>query len=278
MLVLCVTAAHARAETFTVSSPLDDGEEGTLRWALEMSESEEGQDLIAFDLPADELTITLSDPLPTLSEGVEIRGTTQFEDGPLVTVSFPGSNGFRANLPVGDDLVINGLVLQAWGGVGIEALLSGGDVSLSDLELRSAAGCSFAANSDEAIVISGANEASVNRVRAVDVGMGIRVEESASVEISANSFEGSGCGEQGRVMDFDPVFHNESGELEGSLFFISQNDFDLAVGDVHFRNLQGPATLTSDPDLPSFSRHAVFYPGVSVTIEHANLVSVSALD
>jgi CSLREA domain-containing protein len=127
--------------TFTVNSNADPGdgncdESCTLREAILAANDTAGADTIAFNLPSDELTITPTTPLPSITDSVTIDGTTQpgFEGTPIVELngaaispdccieSFGNGLTLEADNNTVRALVINGFTTPGWGaGIDIRA-------------------------------------------------------------------------------------------------------------------------------------------------------------
>lgn len=100
--------------TFTVTNTNDMGA-GSLRDAITMANTMAGPDVIEFNIPGSGIqTITPSAALPTLTEAVEIDGTTQpgFLTDPLIEIngsSAGSSDGLRV---AGGNSLIRGLVIN----------------------------------------------------------------------------------------------------------------------------------------------------------------------
>ncbi len=117
--------------TYTVTTTADSGE-GSLRAALELANATPGIQGIEFAIPGVGVqTITPLTQLPTLTEAVFIDGTTQAGytvTTPMIelTGSLAGASADGLRISGGDSLV-QGLVINGFGGDGIELLTAGGN-------------------------------------------------------------------------------------------------------------------------------------------------------
>jgi gliding motility-associated-like protein len=120
----------ATADTFVVTSPLDDGSIGTLRWALQSAKDNGNQpnwDTIKFNIPSAAVSaraIQLLSELPVVSSYLIIDGTTQFLGAP-----FGLSDAKIAITPKIFDNAKRGLVLRNVDHVQIYGLLIGGFIN-----------------------------------------------------------------------------------------------------------------------------------------------------
>ena len=115
LAALGAAAAPASAETLTVTSPLDNGSAGTLRWAIVKSNASTGvADTIRFSLAASAPhTITPQSNLPTITDPVEIDG------GAKPTVTLDATNTTRALALATNGSVVRGLHIMESSSAGI---------------------------------------------------------------------------------------------------------------------------------------------------------------
>jgi gliding motility-associated-like protein len=92
LILLLLGALHSHSTIFTVTSQLDDGSPGTLRWAIQSANSNLPgpiPDSIHFNLPSptalNRRTIALDSELPPLGSNLVIDGTTQLGALPIGT-------------------------------------------------------------------------------------------------------------------------------------------------------------------------------------------------
>lgn len=128
--------------TVTTADDTDDGVCGgvltfhcSLREAINATNTQPGRNLIVFDIPGSgPYTIVPTSPLPTITDPLEIDGTTQRDDNvrdddPPLDVQLNGAlagqhaDGLRVAT---QNAVVRGLVINRFGGAGIE-ITGGGD-------------------------------------------------------------------------------------------------------------------------------------------------------
>ncbi len=119
-------AATAQAADFTVTNTGDSGM-GSLRQAM-LDANTPGADRIVFNIvPGGTQTITLTSPLPSVTEQLEIDGTTQpgWFGPPLIELSGGGTVAFGLDL-AGANSLVRGLVVNRFTAVGINLRSAGG--------------------------------------------------------------------------------------------------------------------------------------------------------
>lgn len=130
-LVLGLAAWGVFAATFTVTSTADAGA-GTLRSALTNANTNPGTDLIVFNLGgAGPFTISLSGPLPPITEPVVLDGTAQpgYAGMPRVLLDGAGAGSDTTGLHVQtSNCVIRGLAIGRFGKEAIRLEGAGGHV------------------------------------------------------------------------------------------------------------------------------------------------------
>ena len=109
-LLLLLAATSASAAQFAVTSASDDGSPGTLRWAIEQSNSTPGVDRITFTR---DLTIFPLTALPPITDAVTMEGRSTIVDGASSTADV----GLRID---GDGSGIYYLSFRNWRGTAVE--------------------------------------------------------------------------------------------------------------------------------------------------------------
>lgn len=110
-MILSFWSGVVYATTFTVTNNLNEGA-GSLRWAIEQSNAEEGNSKIVFDLAAPSDTITLTE-LITVSSSVELDGTIA---GGKVTIQGPeiGTLIHCVGVPTGGNFSLTSVNFGKW--------------------------------------------------------------------------------------------------------------------------------------------------------------------
>lgn len=110
-MILSFWSGVVYATTFTVTNNLNEGA-GSLRWAVEQSNAEEGNSKIVFDLAAPSDTITLTE-LITVSSSVELEGTIA---GGKVTIQGPeiGTLIHCVGVPTGGNFSLTSVNFGKW--------------------------------------------------------------------------------------------------------------------------------------------------------------------
>jgi hypothetical protein len=123
----------APVTTFTVTNTNDSGH-GSLRQAILDANANAGADSIVFNIPrTGPHTITLTSALPTITDPVIIDGTTQPSGDRLKSVATIELDGSNAGLVSGLTIAaghstVRGLVINRFGGDGIELVTNGGNI------------------------------------------------------------------------------------------------------------------------------------------------------
>lgn len=112
LVVVSGLARSASAATYVVNSTLDDGSNGTLRWAITQAEANAGADVI--DLTGVSGTITLTSALPSITEDLDLNGPGS------ATLTITGNDLYRIFFinAMGAVITINDLTLAHGKGVG----------------------------------------------------------------------------------------------------------------------------------------------------------------
>ena len=112
------------ASPFVVTNTNNSGI-GSLRQAILNANAKPGSDTIVFDIPGSGVqTISPASPLPTITETATIDGTTQpgFAGTPIIELDGTGAGAATNGLTLSaSDIVVRGLVINRFGGVGIQA-------------------------------------------------------------------------------------------------------------------------------------------------------------
>jgi len=152
--LLCIVSAPAA--TFTVTTTNHTGPD-SLRQAILDANATVGADLIDFNIAAGALTISLTNALPAITEAVTIDGTTQpgFGGTPIIELSGQsagaGADGFRIAT---SNSVIRGLVINRFGGDGIELTNASTSVVEGNIIGLNAAGTTDLGNAFNGIFIT----------------------------------------------------------------------------------------------------------------------------
>ncbi len=185
---------------FTVNSNADPGDgdclDGscTLRDAILAANDTAGADTISFDLPAGELTITPTTPLPPITDSVTIDGTTQpgFGGTPIVELSGTAissdccdvfENGLTL-MPEADSNAVRGLVINGFtspdSGAGIDIRASSTDSSDNNIIEGNFIGTNAAGTAAQGnlvgVVVSGAGNTIGGNVLSGNEGRGLLIQ------------------------------------------------------------------------------------------------------
>jgi lectin-like protein/CARDB protein len=150
-VALTVTAAVSNA-TLVVTNVNDTGA-GSLRAAITAANAAAGLDTITFAIPATNTpTIAVgAGGLPALTGPVVIDGTTQ---GSLVVLNGAGAGAGTNGLTIsGGSSTIRGLVIQSFGGNGIQITGAGGNLIEGNLIGTNSAGSAASANAGNGVLI-----------------------------------------------------------------------------------------------------------------------------
>ena len=135
--------------TFTVLNPNDSGA-GTLRQAILDANAAGGSNSIAFHIaPSGVQTIALLSALPAVTSPVVLDGTSEpgYVGMPLVVLNGAGAGSGAAGLTItAGNSTVQGLVIDSFGGDGIDLFTNGGDLIQDDYIGVNAAGNAAAAN------------------------------------------------------------------------------------------------------------------------------------
>jgi parallel beta-helix repeat protein len=128
-LVVCVLPAARslpESRTFVVTHAEDEGD-GSLRQAILDANAHSGTDRIVFNIEGEALTISPMEPLPDITEAVEIDGTTQpgYEDRPRIEIegSLLVASDISGLSLTASDCTVRGLAFTRFGAGGV--LVSG---------------------------------------------------------------------------------------------------------------------------------------------------------
>jgi uncharacterized repeat protein (TIGR01451 family) len=109
--------------TFTVTNTTDTLAAGSLRWAILQVDADSGGDSIQFDISSSGVqTISLTSPLPVISEPTVIDGTTQpgYESAPLIEINGSGAGAGANGLTISaGSTTVRGLAIVGCAGSGI---------------------------------------------------------------------------------------------------------------------------------------------------------------
>lgn len=180
---------------FTVSSTLDDGSVGTLRWAIEQANATAGLDTIQFQLASTATKISLQSALPTITDAIHLHGFSQpgsnvntssiggsIDAAPRVILDGSGAGAGVSGLHItAGNSTVRGLVIQNFSGYGIHLENGGGNTIGGNFIGTDVTGLARAGNGGGILIagssnnqIGGASAASRNLVSG-NHGVGIHV-------------------------------------------------------------------------------------------------------
>jgi hypothetical protein len=134
MAIIFFSAASGHGSIYTVTHTRDDGSKGSLRWAMQQTESNPGWDLIDFHIRESDAgfngqywTITPKSALPEIYGPVTINGGTQTDNvrnsnlsGPEILIDGGGAGPSTAGIMItGSQNAISGLCIGAFSHSGI---------------------------------------------------------------------------------------------------------------------------------------------------------------
>jgi uncharacterized repeat protein (TIGR01451 family)/CSLREA domain-containing protein len=156
-------AMPAAPMTFTVNSNADPGNgtcdsaECTLREAISAANLNPGADSIVFSIATGPKTISLSNPLPNISEAVTIDATTQpsFSGAPLIELNGTGTGESANGLSItGGNSTVRGLIINRFGGSGIALSNNGGNTIEGNYIGTNSLGQIAQGNAENGVIIS----------------------------------------------------------------------------------------------------------------------------
>ncbi|MBA2528043.1 MAG: hypothetical protein H0V18_20010 [Pyrinomonadaceae bacterium] len=190
--------------SLTVTSTQDGGA-GSLRNSITQANQSPGADRIDFNIaPGGAQTITLSSPLPTITEAVTIDATTQpgFAGTPIIQLNGsgvpPGTNGL---LITGGSTTVRGLVINRFSGSGdaIEFQTNGGNIVEGNFIGTNLSGNAALANGTGVFIngppnnrIGGTTVAARNLIS--DNGRGIFISGLTGINTTGNLVQGNFIG------------------------------------------------------------------------------------
>ena len=185
---------------FTVTNT-DDSGPGSLRQAILDANAEPGTDTIAFDIPGGGVqTIQPASALPTITSPVVIDGTTQpgFAGSPLIVLngSLAGAAASGLTITAGYSTV-QALVIDGFGGDGIDLLTSGSDRIAGCFIGTDAAGAQAVFNGGDGISIRSSNNligGTASAVRNLISGNRMNGGSISGGSTSGNAIEGNFIG------------------------------------------------------------------------------------
>lgn len=220
---------------FLVTSTLDNGSAGTLRYAIEQADAASGTSVIDFRLPGSgPQTIDLSSPLPSITNPVTIDGTSQpgYSGTPLVVLdgANAGSGANGLTLSGGLDKVL-GLEIVNFQGSGIVVSGAPFDVVQGNVIGTDASGTTRLGNGGDGIIDQGSLDAVIGgtqpgqaNVIAFNQKDGVNVYSSAGVGVEGVSIESNliyGNGGLGIDIGDEGLAANPSGSAHNAPFLTS---------------------------------------------------------
>jgi CSLREA domain-containing protein len=136
----------------------NDSGAGSLRAAIQAANSTPGTNTIEFDIPGGDLTIDLASALPTVTQPVVIDGTTQpgYSGSPIVELNGAGAGATADGLRItAGGSTVRGLVVNRFGGDGIELLTGGGNTIRGNRIGTNVAGTTDLGNGSDGVRING---------------------------------------------------------------------------------------------------------------------------
>ena len=224
--------------TFSVRTTVDSGV-GSLRQAIQDADASSGVDTIRFQVGTGARTINLASPLPQITEGLIIDGTSQagYAGKPLIELN-GASAGAGANglLVGGSDVIIKGLVINRFDGNGIR-IVSGGNATITGNYIgTNAAGTAALGNGGDGILLQNSAGDTVGGTTAADrnvisgnKGVGLRIlGAEARNNVVFGNYIGTNAAGTAAVpngVNPNPMVKGDGISLEGaSLNFIGGSD------------------------------------------------------
>jgi hypothetical protein len=161
--------------TFTVTDTLDDGNAGSLRWAINQADADTGHgvDTIDFNIPGTgPFTIAPASPLPAITHSVLVDGYSQPGASPntqpgganaVIQIEISGANaGYTDGLFVqADRTTIRGLAINGFQQNGIHLSGGSGDVVAGDFLGTDPTGMTAVPNQGSGVLIDAATRATI---------------------------------------------------------------------------------------------------------------------
>ena len=165
-MILSFWSGVVYATTFTVTNNLNEGA-GSLRWAIEQSNAEEGNSKIVFDLAAPSDTITLTE-LITVSSSVELDGTIA---GGRVTIQGPEIETLIhcVGVPTGGNFSLTSVNFGKWK----SRTATGNNIAVMLDQIKEGGSANFSMND---VSVSG-NAKSTTFVNAIDTAWFVSVDK-----------------------------------------------------------------------------------------------------
>ena len=190
-MILSFWSGVVYATTFTVTNNLNEGA-GSLRWAIEQSNAEEGNSKIVFDLAAPSDTITLTE-LITVSSSVELDGTIA---GGKVTIQGPEIETLIhcVGVPTGGNFSLTSVNFGKWK----SRTTTGNNIAVMLDQIKEGGSANFSMND---VSVSG-NAKSTTFVNAIDTAWFVSVDKCEIESVNAGVYYGN------RAVITNSVFRN----------------------------------------------------------------------
>lgn len=179
-MILSFWSGVVYATTFTVTNNLNEGA-GSLRWAVEQSNAEEGNSKIVFDLAAPSDTITLTE-LITVSSSVELDGTIA---GGKVTIQGPeiGTLIHCVGVPTGGNFSLTSVNFGKWK----SSTTTENNIAVMLDQIKEGGSANFSMND---VSVSG-NAKSTTFVNAIDTAWFVSVDECEIENVNIGIYYGN---------------------------------------------------------------------------------------
>lgn len=190
-MILSFWSGVVYATTFTVTNNLNEGE-GSLRWAVEQSNAEEGNSKIVFDLAAPSDTITLTE-LIIVSSSVELDGTIA---GGKVTIQGPEIETLIhcVGVPTGGNFSLTSVNFGKWK----SSTTTENNIAVMLDQIKEGGSANFSMND---VSVSG-NAKSTTFVNAIDTAWFVSVDKCEIESVNAGVYYGN------RAVITNSVFRN----------------------------------------------------------------------
>lgn len=179
-MILSFWSGVVYATTFTVTNNLNEGA-GSLRWAIEQSNAEEGNSKIVFDLAAPSDTITLTE-LITVSSSVELDGTIA---GGKVTIQGPEIETLIhcVGVPTGGNFSLTSVNFGKWK----SRTTTGNNIAVMLDQIKEGGSANFSMND---VSVSG-NAKSTTFVNAIDTAWFVSVDKCEIENVNIGIYYGN---------------------------------------------------------------------------------------
>ena len=219
---LCATVGAFVPVVGTTVTNTNDSGPGSLREALNNSNTTPGVDVITFNIPgAGPHIITPALALPTITDPVIIDGTTEpdFAGTPVIVLDGSGAPGGSGLVLAGGNSTVRGLVITNWTGFGMLIETNGGNTIEGNFIGTGPTGLSDEGNGADGIQITSSNNntiggltAAARNVLSGNAGDGVDIQSSSGNVVLGNYIGVDATGEGPLGNDTAGVFINLSAD------------------------------------------------------------------